>query len=299
VSGALTEAAVFRRSLAERIAPAYARIPTVGAVFLGGSAAKGHSDRFSDLEIGVIWSAPPTEGDRRSAIEAADGDLVQLYRVEEMELGPFWSDAWKIGRRGGSPFSGVEVDMVHCLDETVERTLRAVVDEFDPDPSKQLLVGGVLHGIALYGDDRLEPWRERASRYSDGLRLAVVRAHVQIEGLWRLDGFAARDNPVAGSRVLVEAQERLLHVLLGLNRAYYSGFKSLSAVVAELPIAPGDLFDRLLASYPLAVGTSKRALTALVEDTFDLVEQQLPEIDVERLRTILAYDRPLWDEGPA
>jgi hypothetical protein len=297
VSRALTDASVFRRSLAERIAPSYARIPTVAAVFLGGSAARGHSDRFSDLEIGVIWSAPPTDDDRRSAIEAVDGDLVQLYPVEETEAGLLWSDAWKVGRRGGSPFSGVEVDMVHCLDETVERTLRAVVDEFDPDPSKQLLVGGILHGIALYGEDRLERWHESASRYPDGLRLAVVRAHVQIEGLWRLDGFSARDNSVAGYRVLVEAHERLLHVLLGLNRAYYSGFKSLCAVVAGLRIAPSDLLERMLASYPLAVGTSKAALTALVEDTYDLVEQQLPEIDVERLRAILAYERPLWDAG--
>jgi hypothetical protein len=297
VSGALTDAAAFRRSLAERIAQSYASIPTVTAIFLGGSAARGHSDRFSDLEIGVIWNAPPTDDDRRNAIEEVGGDLVQLYPVEETEPCTFWSDAWKFGRRGGSPFSGVEVDMVHCLDATVERTLRAVVDEFDPDPSKQLLVGGVLHGIALYGEDRLEPWRESASRYPDGLRLAVVRAHVQIEGLWRLDGFSARDNPVAGYRVLVEAQERLLHVLLGLNRVYYSGFKSLSAVVAGLRIAPSDLRERMLAAYPLAAGTSKAVLTALVEETYDLVEQQLPEIDVERLRAILAYDRPLWDSA--
>ncbi len=36
-------------------------------------------------------------------------------------------------------------------------------------------------------------------------------------------------------------------------------------------------------------------LTALVEETHDLVEEQLPEIDVERLREILRYDRPLWE----
>jgi hypothetical protein len=266
---------------------------------LGGSAARGHADRFSDLELGVVWRTPPTEDDRRGAIEAADGDLVRLYPVEETETGPFWSDAWKAGRRGGSPFSGVEVDMVHCLDATVERTLRAVVDECDPDPSKQLFVGGVLHGIALYGEDRLEPWRESASRYPDGLRLAVVRAHAQIEGLWRLDAFAERANPVAGYRVLVEAQERLLHVLLGLNGVYYSGFKALAAVVADLGIAPRDLLPRLLACYPLTMEKSKATLTALVEETYDLVEQHVPEIDVARLRAILAYERPLWDGGEA
>ena len=36
-------------------------------------------------------------------------------------------------------------------------------------------------------------------------------------------------------------------------------------------------------------------MTALVEETHDLVEELLPEIDVERLREILRYDRPLWE----
>ena len=33
-------------------------------------------------------------------------------------------------------------------------------------------------------------------------------------------------------------------------------------------------------------------VTALVEETHDLVEEQLPEIEIERLREILRYDRP-------
>jgi hypothetical protein len=60
------------------------------------------------------WS-PPTEADRAAAISAVGGDLVTLYPVEE----GVWSDAWKIGRRDGAPFMGIEVDMSHCLVDTV------------------------------------------------------------------------------------------------------------------------------------------------------------------------------------
>ena len=70
---------------------------------------------------------------------------------------------------------------------------------------------------------------------------------------------------------------------------------SLTAVVSELPIAPADLVERIRASYPLEEGRSKAMLTALVEETHDLVEEQLPEIDVDRMREILRYDRPLWE----
>jgi hypothetical protein len=263
----------------------------VAAVLLGGSAARGHADRYSDIELSVVWTEPPTEADRAAAISGAGGDLVTLYPVEDS----VWSDAWKIGRRDDVAFTGIEVDMSHYLVDTVEQILWEVIDDCDPDPVKQLSVGGILHGIQLHGGGLVESWQGRAAHYPDGLRLAVVRAHAQIEGLWRLDAYATRDNPVAGYQVLTATHEELLHVLLGLNRKYYSGFKSLTAVVSDLRIAPQDLLERIRASYPLEAGRSKAMLAALVEETHDLVEEQLPELDVERLREILRYDRPLWE----
>jgi hypothetical protein len=290
-----TPASATRRVFAEQVADAYAGNPAVAAVLLGGSAARGHSDRYSDIELFVIWLEPPTEAARAGAIATAGGDLVTLYPVEDIEGGPLWQDAWKVGRLGDEPYTGVEVDGSHLLVGTVEHVLRDVVDLFDPDPTKQVAVGGILHSIPLHGAPLIAEWKTKAARYPDGLRAAVVRAHAQIEGLWRLDAYCERDNPVAGYRMLTAAHEDLLHVLLGLNRVYYSGFKSLAAVVADLPVAPRDLLERLRASYPLQAGTSRSMVTALVEETHDLIEQHLPEIDVERLRGILRYERPLWD----
>ena len=290
-----TPASTTRRDFAEQVADAYAGNPAVAAVLLGGSAARGHADRYSDVELFVVWREPPTETDRAAAIAAAGGDLVTLYPVEDIERGPLWQDAWKVGRLGDEPFTGVEVDGSHLLVGTVEHVLRDVVDLFDPDPTKQVAVGGILHSIPLHGGTLIANWQERAARYPDGLRVAVVKAHAQIEFLWRLDAYVARDNPVAGYQLLSAAYEELLHVLLGLNRTYYTGFKSLAAVVQDLSIAPHDLLERIRASYPLQAGTSKAMLTALVEETHDLVEQQLPQIDVERLRQILRYERPLWE----
>jgi len=287
----ITPAATIRRAFAGEIAGAYAGDPRVAAVLLGGSAAQGHADRYSDLELSVVWTEAPAEADRAGAISAAGGDLVHLYPAE----GGIWADAWKIGRRGGVPLTGIEVDMSHVLVEQVEDVLREVLEGYDSDPEKQLTVGGILHAIPLHGATLVEGWQQRAAIYPDGLRLAVVRAHAQIEGLWRLDAYCARDNPVAGYRVLTAAHEELLHVLLGLNRVYFTGFKSLTAVVADFQIAPHDLLGRVRASYPLEAGTSRTVLTALVEETHDFVEEHLPEIDVERLREILRYERPLWD----
>lgn len=285
-----------RRAFAEQLAPAYAALPDVAALFAGGSTARGHADRFSDLEIGVVWVRGPTDPERAEAIVTAGGDLVQLYPAEDFGLGPVWADAWKIGRLDDAPLTGVEVDMHHFLTEDVERVLRAVLDEFDPDLLKQSLVGAIATCIPLHGEELLERWRQRAADYPDGLRAAVVRANAQIEGLWRLDAFAERENPVAGYSVLTAAHERLLLTLLGLNSKYFSGFKSLEAVAGELELAPRDLLGRIRASYPLRPGASKEELAALVEETYDLIERHVPEVDVRRLRAFLRYERPLWDE---
>jgi hypothetical protein len=291
-----TPASLLRLALGERLTPAYANQPGVVAVIVGGSVARGHADRFSDLEVGVIWAEAPTEPERAEAIDAAGGDLVRLYPAEEGERGgPIWSDAWKLGRLDDVPLTGIEVDMHHFLEETVDGVLDAVLVDCDPDPLKLSFVGFILHGIPLHGSDRAQSWQERAAAYPDELRVAVVRAHAQIEGLWRLDAYCARGNPVAGYAVLTSAHEELLQTLLGLNRVYFPGFKSLEAVTAELDLAPRDLLVRMQASYPLRPGVSKAGLTELVEETYDLIEEHLPEIEVERLRGFLRYERPLWD----
>jgi hypothetical protein len=292
----VTPASLLRREFAEQIAPAYAADSSVVAVIVGGSAARGHADRFSDLELFIVRATPPTETGRRSAIAAAGGDLVRLYPVEVEAAGPVWADAWKIGRKDRVPLTGIEVDMHHVLVEAVERTLDDVLERFDPDPMKHNFVGGLLHATPLQGEATVRAWRERAAAYPDGLRRTVVQAQAQIEGLWRLDAYAFRGNPVAGYHLLTNAHEELLHTLLGLNRVYYPGFRSLERVVADLQIAPHDLLERVRASYPLRPERSKQILTGLVEETHDLIAKYLPEINVDRLRTILHYERPLWDD---
>lgn len=262
---------------------------------LGGSAARGHADRYSDIELSVIWTEAPPDAARGGAISAARGDLVRLYPVSDEVPGPVWSDAWKIRRKEGVPYTGVEVDMQHLLVETVGETLRNVLEDFDPDPSKQNLVSGILYGIPLHGRELVEGWQRQAAAYPEGLRLAVVRAHAQIEWLWRLDAYAVRGNSVAGYDLLTSVHEELLRTLLGLNRLYYSGFRSLEAVACDLAIAPTDLLGRIRKSYPLENGRSRKVVAALVEETYDLIEEHLPEIDVQSLREILRYERPLWD----
>lgn len=62
-------------ALGRRVAEAYAANPQVRAVMLSGSFGLGAADEYSDLDIGVFWSASPSDEDRKAAVERLGGDL--------------------------------------------------------------------------------------------------------------------------------------------------------------------------------------------------------------------------------
>jgi hypothetical protein len=282
-----------RRDHAIRIAATYAASPKVAAVVLGGSTARGDADRFSDLEIGVFWLDAPTDDERSAAIERTQGDLEQLYPYDPVERA--WFDDWKVGRRGGVPKTGISVDMVHVTTATVDWALEAALERHDPADAIQVLLAVLVDGVPLHGDDLLGRWRAAAAGYPPGLARAVVAAHAQIDHFWRLEAFRARENPVLAYRAVVDVHERLLRTLLAVNRIYFFGVKSLDAVGAGLDVAPPDLLGRIRRAYRGDLTEAERVLAALVEETYDIVERHVPGVDVERLRAVFRYRRPLWD----
>jgi hypothetical protein len=87
----------------------------------------------------------------------------------------------------------------------------------------------------------------------------------------------------------------VLHILLGLNRVYYFGFKWIEVVDQRLVIKPENLLSRIRSAYEVPPSKGAKLVIELVEDTFALVEAHLPEVDVSRLREIFRYRRPTWE----
>jgi predicted nucleotidyltransferase/DNA-binding Xre family transcriptional regulator len=288
-----TAASRTRREHAERIGAVYAANPRVAAVVLGGSTARGDADRFSDLELGVFWHEDVTDEERLGAIEAAGGDLEFLDPYDREWRA--WYDTWKVGRRDGARKTGISVETVHATTATLDWALEGALERHDASDVIQLLLSALVDGRPLHGEELLAPMRTAATGYPPELARAVVAAHAQIDHFWRFDMFRERDNPVLAARAIVEIHERVLHVLLAVNRVYYFGFKSLEAVCDRLEIAPTDLLPRIRRAYGDDLIAAEHGLRELVEDTYDIVERHVPDVDVERLRAIFRYRRPLWD----
>lgn len=294
----MNAASQWRRTLVQQLTPIYATNPHVAAVLLGGSTARGHADRYSDIEFGVFWHQPPTDTERHTAANAINGDLVRLYPFDPVE--EVWCDDYMLGRRHPDhPKSGVLVEVVHHTTDFLDRTLDAVLHQYNPEPLKQLLIAGVVQGVPLYNANLVQQWKDRAAAYPDGLALAVVNRYAIIDHFWRWEMWLARsENLMMLYHAYTQIQQQLLHMLLGLNRVYYFGFKWLDVISEQLTQQPTNLVHRLRQVYRLAPAEGAHELASLVEETYDLIEKQLPQIDVAWLRSVFRYQRPVWDHAP-
>ncbi|CAN5695238.1 hypothetical protein BH10CHL1_BH10CHL1_03850 [soil metagenome] len=296
-------ASLWRQAIAREVAPIYAANPNVAAILIGGSAARGHADEYSDIELGIFWHTPPTDTERQRASEQLQndpirGDLVRLYAYEPDEA--VWCDDYMIGRVAPDlPKSGVLLEVVHYTLDFINHTLDNVLYQHDPDAVKHNLLAGIIDGIPLYGEDIIRLWKVRAANYPIELAIAVVKHDATIDHFWRWQMFLHRnENLLLLYQSFNQTEQKLLHVLLGVNHVYYFGFKWLDVVVERLPIAPPNLGSRLKRIYQVAPEEGAHQLAALVEETYDLVEQHLPTIDVDWLRQVFRYRRPVWKARP-
>jgi predicted nucleotidyltransferase len=291
-------ASTWRLEFARNAANAFVTNDKVDAVIVGGSTARGHADRWSDIELGVFWSEPPTDADRESAAERVDGDLFRHYPFDATEQ--VWCDDFYLGHDAdGGPNTGVLLEVIHMTVEAMDEALDTVLNSFDPDPSKQNVLSAIKDGVPLHGSTSMDEWKERVGTYPDGLAEAVVRANAQIDHFWRSEMWIDRgDNAMMLRDSFIVAERRMLHTLLGLNRQYFFGFKWLDVVDQRLEAKPPGLIERIRESH--AVGGREGALivSGLVEETYDLLDRSDIDIDVERLRSIFRYRRSTWGTTP-
>jgi hypothetical protein len=89
-----TQGSLLRLEIARQLGVLYAENPNVAAVIVGGSTARGHADRFSDIEVGVFWHEAPTDAERQSVVERANADLIRLYPLTQAKKSGAMISRW-------------------------------------------------------------------------------------------------------------------------------------------------------------------------------------------------------------
>jgi len=282
----MNEASQWRIALAQRIGQAYAANPKAKVVMVAGSTGRGTADRYSDLEIDVYWSVPPTDKERRVAAAGSGGTLLELFDYEDDE----WAEEISVG--------GFHVGTSTFLVETMERYLTEVIDKFSTAPLPQMRLYSLQHAIPLIGVDLVERWRSKANNYSRELTHAMLRENLVFQGFgYAEEMLAARDDVLLLYDIFCQVERQILRVLLGLNHIYLPnpGLKSMDELIAEMQVTPPDLSTRLKQAFRLPPTEGVHLLHGVIEDVFALVETCIPKFDTTPYREKVRQRRGVWE----
>ena len=286
----MTEHSSWRIALARKIAPVYAAHPEVEAAFVLGSAARGFADQYSDIEIAFIWAQPPSAEALQSLAQKAGGKQYEPGPYEEARQA--WAEQFYV--------EAIKIETAHWTHQTIDSIVADVVERYDVSQNwlifeKQATASALQHAVVLYGEAIITHWQHRLTPYPEELALAMVQKHL-------------RFNPFGGQEMLATRGEipllyenhcsiirRLLSLLCGLNRIYHSGFKWTRYLVDSMTLKPQQLFGRLEHVFQADCVSGTQELRQLIEETFDLVEAHLPQIDLQPQREIFRRPYQQWD----
>ena len=270
-------------AIANQIAAAYRDNPNVLVVMVSGSVARGHADSFSDLEIGVFWTHPPSDDERKIAIARTGGEVWSFtsYQTEpEVVAHEHYGLSEVVVDR--QPYMGsLMVSTNHLTGSAMEQCLTDVLEHYDTTLDKQTLIAAVQDACPLYGDALLHAWQARASAYPDRLAIKMIQENLWC-GPWCMPhAYAERDDTLVLYQHFIWMQQSILKILAGLNRVYYRSeeHKWLDALISRFPNAPPDLALRMKQVFREDPAIGVRHMLELVRETVLLVEQQLPEVN--------------------
>ena len=180
-------------------------------------------------------------------------------------------------------------DDAHATRDTVERIVSDVVDSFDTTRDffmfpKQATVFVIQNSVVFYGDELMQRWRKKVAHYPEELAIAMVEQNFHFDSFGAQRMLAEREDVPVLYENHYWTVRRLLFSLFGLNRIYCPGYKWTRYYVKEMSIKPRDFYARLQRVYQPDCMSGTYELKELIEETFDLVEQHLPQIDLKERR---------------
>lgn len=263
------------RAAGERLAGEFKTLAGVRSVLLTGSVARGTADRWSDVELLVLWETAPPEAARRGAAASAGG-VVTAFHDHRPADGEWAEDVL---------LDGVEVQIAHRVVAEVSTWIADLVERADPALVKQYLVATLRDAVVLHDTGLIDGWITATDVYPEALALATVRAHLRFRSSWERRKLLDRGDLVPLTQDRLDTVRNVLLVLLGLNRMWlpHLGFKWVGPAAERLRLAPAGLPARLDALLTATPASAVPAADALISETLILVAHHLPAAGAEKV----------------
>jgi hypothetical protein len=282
----LAPAARQRVDIAQRVADAHRELDDGSLLsFVSGSTVDDLVDALSDVDMSVVFDALPVEAALRRACGTVGGDWI--WQIGDLASGEGGVVAFHI--------DGIEVQIGYATHAGLLADVDDVLLAHNPDTTSHKLAEGIAKALPLAGAARLAALQARLAVFPEGLRRAMVVHGLATPMPWKAARqLIHRDAGLWCREIQVEACYRLLLVLAGLNRRYFTRFqvKRMARLAQRLALAPARLAERidgLLAAEP---ATAFAALHALEGEVIELVAREFPDLDLHAVRQRRAAFRP-------
>ena len=256
---------------------------------VAGSVGRNCADRFSDIEVDVYYSEPPTEAERVAAVKGCGGALVSLDQDK---------DEWE----EQMTFGGFPAASSTFLVKTMDRYLAQVVDRCEVAPLAQVRIFSLQHAVPIKGMDQVERWRDKASQYPRGLVLSMLKDNLPFQGFWDSEEvLAVRNDTLALYDIFVRIGRQILGALLGLNRIYMpvpDYLKRMDETIGYMSIKPRDLSARLRKAFRIQPEAAVRDLKEIISEVLTLVDRHESGFDTTSYRDNFSKGRVGWDCPP-
>lgn len=287
----MTSSSQWRLDIARQLTRKYARNPNVAAYVVVGGLANGFADAYSDLDSVVIWHEVPTRLDRQSIITDVEGliDIMLDPSPDEDSALQEWSDTFYLG---GDKRSGLKVDISHTLITNTAKLIADVIDNHDQSARKLDQLYSLNHSMPLFGEDIFNKLIARASRCPLLISEHIVRKNLRFFPQWSYDMLGMREDWVLYSQLMTQAVESVIYILIGLNRQFPPyRLKHMPSIISDLDIKPPDLEQRITTILRGGPTKAVESLITTVTQTFDLIEQHMPQVDSRSVRDNFNYRR--------
>jgi hypothetical protein len=266
--------------LASEIANFYEQNPNVEAVLLGGSVSRNWHDEHSDIELFVFWKGAPTDDERKAPIIEVNGNIIDFYPYEDEE----WSETYIT--------QGVKLEISNFLSETINKVISDVITSYDTDLDKQCIIAAVYNGVILSGDLVISRMKEKVSKYPYELSVAIVKENLSLGNRWNnREALLERRDWLMLYKVMTEVQTNLMGILFGLNRQFvhHPAFKWQRHTLSSMETIPENITMRLESIFLKDPAVSVRELEVIIEEMYQLIQRELPQIDLS-----LVVDKSLF-----
>jgi len=272
----LSPESTIRLAIAQRVADAHCGIDDASLLsFVSGSTVDNLADARSDVDMSVVFAKLPDDAVLREACRRAGGEWF-FSRGDIIE-----------GLVVSFHVDGIEVQIGYNNEATLTAYLDDLLVAHNPDTWDHKLAEGILKAMPLAGGERLAALQARLAAFPPELGRAMVKHGLTAPLSWRgATQLLHRDAYLWCRDIQVDACYRLLLVLCGLNRRYFTRFqvKRMRQLCARLSTAPANLAERIESLLSAPPREAFDALHRLEGEVLDLVSERLPDVDLEPAR---------------